>query len=51
MKSYGSSLEAVRSAAGRGDKQGMNAANVLVNRQAQKGGRLSSQLGMKVCFH
>jgi hypothetical protein len=51
MRSYASSLEGVRYAARRGDQEGMNAANGLVNRHAQEGGRLSSQLGMKVCFH
>lgn len=51
MRSYASSLEGVRYAARRGDKQGLNAANALVNRHAQESARLSSQLGMKVCFH
>ncbi len=51
MRSYGSSLEGVRYAARRGDQEGMNAVKLLVNRHAQEGGRLSSQLGMKVCFH
>jgi len=50
MRSYGSSLEAVRYAAGRGDKQGVNDANRLANRHAQEAARLSSRLGMKVCF-
>jgi len=50
MRSYGSSLEAVRYAAARGDKQGVNDANRLANRQAQEAARLSSRLGMKVCF-
>lgn len=50
MRSYASSLEGVRYAARRGDQQGVNAANLLVNRHAQEAGGLSSQLGMKVCF-
>jgi hypothetical protein len=51
MRSYISSLEAVRYAARGGDQEGVNAANSLVNRHGQEAGRLSSQLGMKVCFH
>jgi hypothetical protein len=51
MRSYVGSLEGVRHAARRGDQEGVNAANRLVNRHAKEGGRLSSQLGMKVCFH
>jgi hypothetical protein len=51
MRSYVSSLEAVRFAARRGDQEGVNAASRLVNRHGQEAGRLSSQLGMKVCFH
>jgi hypothetical protein len=50
MRSYASSLEGVRYAARRGDQQGMEAANALVNRHGQEAGSLSSQLGMKVCF-
>jgi hypothetical protein len=50
MRSFASSLEAVRYAARRGDKQGVNDANRLANRQAQEAARLSSRLGMKVCF-
>ena len=50
MRSYGSNLEAVGYAAARGDKQGVNNANRLANRQAQEAARLSSRLGMKVCF-
>jgi len=50
MRSYASSLEAVRATASRGDKEGVNAANRLANRHAQESARLSSQLGMKVCF-
>lgn len=50
MRSYASSLEGVRHAARRGDEQGVNAANALVNRHAQDAGSLSSQLGMTVCF-
>jgi hypothetical protein len=51
MRSYASSLEGVRYAARRGDQEGVSAANTLVNRHGQEAGRLSSQLGMKVCFH
>jgi hypothetical protein len=51
MRSYVGSLEGIRHAARRGDQEGVNAANRLVNQHAQEGGRLSSQLGMKVCFH
>jgi hypothetical protein len=50
MRSYVSSLEGVRYAARRGDQEGAAAANTLVNRNAKEGGRLSSKLGMKVCF-
>jgi hypothetical protein len=51
MRSYASSLEGVRYAARRRDQDAMNAANLLVNRNAQEAGVLSSQLGMTVCFH
>jgi hypothetical protein len=51
MRSYASSLEGVRYAARRGDQEGVNAANARVSRHAQEAGRLSSQLGMEVCFH
>jgi hypothetical protein len=51
MRSYASSLEGVRYAARHGDQDAINAANGLVNRNAQEAGRLSSELGMKVCFH
>jgi hypothetical protein len=50
MRSYASSLEGVRHAAQRGDRQGVNTANALANRHAQDAGSLSSQLGMTVCF-
>lgn len=50
MRSYASSLEGVRYAAKRGDEEGAGVANALVGRHAQEGGRLSSQLGMNVCF-
>jgi hypothetical protein len=50
MRSYVSSLEAVREAARLGDKKGLTGANARVNRHAHEGTRLSSQLGMKVCF-
>lgn len=51
MKAMGSSLESVRAAASRGDKEGVKAANRAANRHAQESARLSSQLGLKVCFH
>lgn len=50
MKSYGSSLEGVRYAAKEGDEEGVSVANALAGRHAQESGRLSSQLGMNVCF-
>ena len=51
MTSVASSYESVRAAASRGDKEGVNAANALANRYSQESATLSSQLGLKVCFH
>lgn len=51
MQAYGSALEGTREAASRGDKQGLAAADATSAQAARRSALLSSELGLKVCFH
>jgi hypothetical protein len=50
MASHLGSLESVRAAASLGDQDGVDAANALGDRYVKESAKLSSQLGMKVCY-
>lgn len=50
MASHLGSLESVRAAARLGDQNGVDAANALGDQYVKESARLSTQLGMKVCY-